>query len=136
MSINVYSSDIQNDAYAKASVLFINDMENIYQSHSIYRGVVATDVNKEEEYKELLESHTHTARIIHTIDDIDYEGLDSRVLIMDYLIFREFIKKVLYNKDTSYNFIGITYDIDNDIKDELIAFYRDVSKSHTDVIII
>jgi hypothetical protein len=136
MSIKVYSSGIQNDISNNASELFINDMEGVYQTHSIYRGIVATNLNREEEYKELLEKNTHTVCIIHTVDDIDYETLDSRVLVMDYLIFKEFVKKVLYNKDTSYNFIGIAYDIDNEIKDELIAFYNNVSKYKSDVIII
>ena len=138
MSIKVYSSDMQADQDNTVSCLFVNDMENIYQTHSIYRGIVVTDINKENEYKELLEYHTHTVSVIDTVDDVDYEAIDSRVLLMDYHIFRVFANRVLRNavKGTSYNFIGITYDIANEIKEELIDEYHKLARNNTEIIII
>jgi hypothetical protein len=138
MSIKIYSKGMQTDAEGSLSNLFMNDLETIYQTHSIYRGIVVVNINKEDEYRLLLENNTHSVLIIHNIEDIDYDALDSRVLIMDYLIFREFMNNILcYAKhSTSYNFIGITYDIDFELKDELIEHYNKHCKHNTDVIII
>jgi hypothetical protein len=137
MSIKVYSKGMHTGAEGSLSNLFINDMETMYQSHSIYRGIVVVNINKEDEYRSLLENNTHSVLIVHNIEDVDYEALDSRVLIMDYLIFRQFIN-VLCNikQDTSYNFIGIAYDIDFELKDELIEHYNKHCKQNMDVIII
>jgi hypothetical protein len=137
MSIKVYSNSVHTDTDSLSN-LFLNEMEAIYQMQSIYRGIVVVDINKEEEYRLLLQNNMHTVTIIHNIEDIDYDALDSRVLVMDYLIFREFINNVLSSSKhgTSYNFIGITYDFDSETKNELIEHYNKQCKHKSDVIII
>jgi hypothetical protein len=136
------NSNIQiTNTYEKSSdEVFIADVENVYHTEYIYRGIIVTDINKEKHIKELLEFHNHSTYIIDIVnDDVNYEMLDSRILIMNYTNFKYALNNIDSNVgllNSSYNFIGITYDIDNDMKNKLIHYYNDLTQNNKNKTII
>ncbi len=118
------------------SKYFIQDLENLYKSHSIYRAIVVTMIGNETMYKNLLEKYNHTIMIVDTITNIDYEDISGRVLIMNTYIFDKFIDHMCNKKYTSYNLISFTYDLDEEIKKYLKEKYYKVMNNIDNTIIM
>lgn len=142
MNISLYR-DVSNNIIREpltAKSVFIEDLENAYQTYSIYRAIVVTDVNKEIEYQIALEENNHTALVVSNIDyTSDYENIDARVLIMNYDTFDTFIDYISNKYDlskSSYNLMAFTYDIDEKIRYDLTAKYHELNKYSDDTIII
>lgn len=135
MSISLYreGSNIISEPLTAKSV-FIEDLENAYQTYSIYRAIIVTDLNNEIEYQIALEENNHTVLVVSNID-ADYENIDARVLIMNYDTYSTFLDKHDISK-SSYNLIAFTYDIDEEIRCNLTAKYKQLKKYSDDTIII
>lgn len=136
-----YSSNIITCNITKTcDEIFIADMENVYQTENIYRGIVVTNTNKQKDIQDILESYNHTTQIIDTINDnLNLEILDCRIIIVDFVFFKELIDHIHNKYDltkSSYNFIGITYDIDSNIKDNLIAYLNTLTNYRNENTII
>lgn len=119
---------------------FFNDLEYIYTTNSIYRAIVVTDINCQEYMKKKLDMYNHTSIIIDdNIKDINYENIDCRVVIVDYNFFKTFIDHLneCYDiNNSSYNLIAFSYDINDDIKNNLIKYYNNISYSKHNTILM
>jgi hypothetical protein len=98
---------------------FIDELENLYKTHLIYRTIVVCN-NDIIEYKKLLEDKEFSVYVIDTISNINYDTLDYRILLIKSELFEEFLSNVISNKmNNFYTFIKFTYE--NDVIKEQIT---------------
>ena len=98
---------------------FIDELENLYKTHLIYRTIVVCN-NDIIEYKILLEDKEFSVYVIDTISNINYDTLDYRILLIKSELFEEFLSNVISNKmNNFYTFIKFTYE--NDVIKEQIT---------------
>lgn len=132
-----YSGNHINDILQQHNNNFVEDLEKIYQTYSIYRAIIVTDIKTEQEYTELLEQYNHSVRVINTITDQDYDNIDDRILLMNYEVFNNFMDYFSYNIiNTSFNLIAYTYDIKDNIKNNLVCKYNKLTKNNANNTII
>ena len=91
MSIRPYIRGSEMTYTQGAKTVFIQDLENAYQTYSIYRAIVVTDIDKEIEYKEALEEYSHTVLLVQQIENMDYDNINARVLVMNYETYYKFL---------------------------------------------
>jgi hypothetical protein len=116
--------------------MFVKHLEEyIYKEYLIYRTIIVTNNEKENMVlRKDLKSKDYNAVIINEIDNIDYNKIPHRIVIMTYKIFKEFIE-FLNSYDggifkSSYNLIAFTYSMLDSIRDELILFYLDKTNNN------
>ena len=98
---------------------FVDELENIYRTHLIYRTIVVCN-NDVIEYKKLLEDKEFSVYVINTISNINYDALDYRILLIKSELFEEFLNNIISNKMSNfYTFIKFTYE--NDVIKEQIS---------------
>jgi len=132
-----YSGNHINDILQQHNNNFVEDLEKIYQTYSIYRAIIITDIKTEQEYTELLEQYNHSVRVINTITDQDYDNIDDRILLMNYEVFNNFMDYFDYDIiNTSFNLIAYTYDIKDNIKNNLVCKYNKLTKNNANNTII
>lgn len=132
-----YSGNHINDILQQHNNNFVEDLEKIYQTYSIYRAIIITDIKTEQEYTELLEQYNHSVRVINTITDQDYDNIDDRILLMNYEVFNNFMDYFGYDIiNTSFNLIAYTYDIKDNIKNNLVCKYNKLTKNNANNTII
>jgi len=132
-----YSGNHINDILQQHNNNFVEDLEKIYQTYSIYRAIIVTDIKTEQEYTELLEQYNHSVRVINTITDQDYDNIDDRILLMNYEVFNNFMDYFDYDIiNTSFNLIAYTYDIKDNIKNNLVCKYNKLTKNNANNTII
>jgi hypothetical protein len=103
---------------------FVDELDNIYKSHLIYRTIVVCN-NDVLEYKKLLENKDFSVYIINTISNINYDTLDYRVFLIKYDLFEDFLNNMISKKmNNFYTFIKFTYENDNK-KDIICKKYID-----------
>lgn len=108
---------------------FINNLENIYVNISIYRSII---IAKNEKEAILLSNNlsifNHNALYING-DNIHNNITNSnyRLFIITYDNYKSFIKNLDID---SYNFIGISYTIDEDNVNNIINYYLDISNNN------
>lgn len=153
MSIRPYIRGSEMTYTQGAKTVFIQDLENAYQTYSIYRAIVVTDIDKEIEYKEALEEYSHTVLLVQQIENMDYDNINARVLVMNYETYYKFLdcqhsqhsqhsqlsqlsQPNTFRMYTSYNLIAMAYDFDEDIKNNLIEKYQSLAGYHSDETII
>ena len=94
---------------------FVDELENIYKTHLIYRTIVVCNGDVIE-YKKLLEDKDFSVYVINTISNINYDALDYRILLIKSELFEDFLSNIISNKmNDFYTFIKFTYEND-DIK--------------------
>jgi hypothetical protein len=102
--------------------IFVEELDNIYKSHLIYRTIVVCN-NDVLEYKRLLENRDFSVYVINTISNINYDTLDYRIFLIKVDLFEEFLNNMISNKmNDFYTFIKFTYENDN-IKDTICKKY-------------
>lgn len=123
-------------------VLFVTDLENkIYNKELIYRSIIITnDDNTSLLIKTIMEDRDYSIKFVEEIENIDYNNIDTRILIMKYNIFEEFLN-YMENKNggvlnSSYNFISIYYTIPKDTVNELISIYLEKTNNNMNNTII
>ena len=115
---------------------FVDFVEfNVYQNELIYRSIIIVDdVHEINIAKELFETNNHNVTVFqHDCLDIDYDVIDNRVLLMTKLDFKTFLKNCQF---TSYNFVGISYTIDDESVNTLIREFYDKTNNNIDNTII
>jgi hypothetical protein len=89
---------------------FVEELDNIYKTHLIYRTIV---VCKDDiaDYKKLLEERDFSVYVVNTIATINYDALDYRVILINHNIFEEFLNYIISNNISNfYTYITFTYD--------------------------
>jgi hypothetical protein len=98
---------------------FVDELENIYRTHLIYRTIVVCN-DDVIEYKKLLEDNEFSVYVINTISNINYDALDYRILLIKSELFEDFLSNIISNKMSDfYTFIKFTYE--NDVIKEHIS---------------
>lgn len=108
---------------------FINNLEDIYVNISIYRSII---VAKNEKEAILLSNNlsifNHNALYIKEGDIANnITNSNYRLFIITYDNYKSFIKNLDID---SYNFIGISYTIDEDNVNNIINYYLDISNNN------
>jgi hypothetical protein len=116
---------------------FVDFIEyNIYQNELIYRSIIIGNDREEIEIiKNLFESNNHNVVIFKEHElNINYDIIDNRVVLMTKDHFVTFLE---YCTFSSFNFIGISYTIDDANVDTLIhAFYEKTNNNIDNTIIL
>jgi len=101
---------------------FVDELENIYKTHLIYRTIVVCNSDVIE-YKKILEDNDFSVYVINTISNINYDELDYRILLIKSELFEDFLSNIISNKmNDFYTFIKFTYEND-DIKERISKKY-------------
>jgi hypothetical protein len=107
---------------------FIRDIEeNVYKKELIYRSLIITRDAKERRFmKYYLEQRDYSVKLLENFDEVrDYTTLDERIMIVCADRFQDFI--MLLSKQPNglsvFNFIGISYNIDDSVIEALKMFY-------------
>jgi hypothetical protein len=100
---------------------FLQHLDNLYLNLSIYRAIIITndDTDSFTIYKDMTLSE-HNAVIIKDIINKNYNDSDYRVFIITKENLNNFINVI---DDKSYNFVGISYNINEDIADNITTFF-------------
>lgn len=102
---------------------FVDELDNIYKSHLIYRTIVVCN-DDVLEYKKLLENKDYSVYVINTISNINYDTLDYRIFLIKSDLFEDFLNNIISNKmNDFYTFIKFTYENDI-IKDTIYKKYN------------
>jgi len=103
--------------------------ENIYKKSLIYRSIIVAKNQKEcNILKRQLENKDYSAIIVdHIEDDINYNDIDNRIVIMSFEKFKLFIEHLDRFEggilESTYNFIAFSYYIDDKIVEDLVSYY-------------
>jgi hypothetical protein len=102
---------------------FVEDLDDIYKTHLIYRTIVVCN-DDILEYKNLLENKDFSVYIVNTVSNINYDALDYRIILIKYDIIEDFLNNIISNNiNNFYTYITFTEDNDN-IKNEIIKKYN------------
>lgn len=101
---------------------FVDELDNIYKTHLIYRTIVVCN-DDIDEYKVLLENKEFSVYVVDTISNINYDALDFRILLIKYDMVEEFLNDIIANNISDfYTYIAFTYD-NASIKDAISKKY-------------
>jgi len=115
---------------------FVDFIEyNIYQNELIYRSIIIVDDNEEiDVVHKLFEANNHNVIVFQEYDlNINYDNIDNRVVLMTKNNFNKFLQ---YCQFSSFNFIGISYTIDDESVDVLIQSFYEKTNNNIDNTII
>ena len=102
---------------------FVEELDNIYKSHLIYRTIVVCN-DDVSEYKKLLENKDFSVYVINAISIINYDALDYRIFLIKSDLFEDFLNNIISKKmNDFYTFIKFTYENDS-IKDMIYKKYN------------
>jgi len=106
-------------------IKFVEELDNIYKTNLIYRTIVVCN-DDVLEYKNILETKDFSVYLVDTPSNnhINYDDLDSRIILICFNIFEEFLNNIISNK--KYNFythIIFTPDTEN-MKDLVCNKYK------------
>jgi hypothetical protein len=108
----------------------LNKLDELYANNLVYRTIIVC--NSTEDYKHILNTNKYDVYILDKYDDnINYDALDVRILLINSESFLQFIKD--YNKKEldRYFYTSIIFDSeDNELKTE----YLKISKNNTLII--
>lgn len=109
--------------------------ENIYHRELIYRSILVVKSKIEGvRLKNLLDRKDYTSYIIKEIDNnIDYNDIDCRIMIICSNKFVEFIQHIdntIGICNSSYNFIGFNYTIDDALVEKMVSFYLEKTNNN------
>lgn len=123
-------------------VLFVTDIENkIYNQELIYRSIIITnDNNTSLLIKTIMEDKDYSIKVVDEIENIDYNNIDVRILIMQHDKFKDFLNYMENHNggvlNSSYNFISIYYTIPMDTVKKLINIYLQMTNNNINNTII
>jgi len=123
-------------------VLFVTDIENkIYNKELIYRSIILTnDKSTSLLIKAVMEDRDYSIKFVEEIENINYNDIDTRILIMNCAIFEDFLN-YLENKNggvtnSSYNFISIYYTTPTETVKNVIDTYLRMTNNNINNTII
>lgn len=89
---------------------FVEDLDNIYRTHLIYRTIVVCDEDTVD-YKRLLENKDFSVYVVDEVSNINYDTLDHRIILVNNRILEDFLNNIIANNiDNFYTYITFTYD--------------------------
>ena len=104
---------------------FVEDLDNIYRTHLIYRTIVVCDKDIVD-YKELLENKDFSVYVVNTVSNINYDTLDHRIILVNNKIIEDFLNSIIANDiDNFYTYILFTYD-NTSMKEAIVKKYHNV----------
>ena len=104
---------------------FVEDLDNIYRTHLIYRTIVVCDKDIVD-YKELLENKDFSVYVVNTVSNINYDTLDHRIILVNNKILEDFLNSIIANDiDNFYTYISFTYD-NTSMKETIVKKYHNV----------
>jgi hypothetical protein len=104
---------------------FVEDLDNIYRTHLIYRTIVVCDKDIVD-YKELLENKDFSVYVVNTVSNINYDTLDQRIILVNNKILEDFLNSIIANDiDNFYTYISFTYD-NTSMKEAIVKKYHNV----------
>jgi|SaaInlV_125m_DNA_1040241.scaffolds.fasta_scaffold192354_1 hypothetical protein len=115
---------------------FVDFIEyNIYQNELIYRSIIiANDIEEIGIIKNLFETNNHNVVIFKEDElNINYDMIDNRVVLMTKKHFVAFLE---FGQFSSFNFIGISYTIDDEDVETLIQSFYEKTNNNIDNTII
>jgi hypothetical protein len=90
---------------------FVEELDDIYKTHLIYRTIVVCSNDDIDEYKVLLENKEFSVYVVDTIKNINYDALDHRILLIKCDLIEEFLNDIIENNISDfYTYIAFTYD--------------------------
>jgi hypothetical protein len=102
---------------------FVEELDNIYKTHLIYRTIVVCN-DDILEYKDLLENKEFSVYVVNSISNINYDTLDHRIILIKNNLIEDFLNNIIINNiNNFYTFIKFTYDNDT-IKDTICKKYN------------
>ena len=109
--------------------------ENIYHRELIYRSILVVKSKLEGlNLHNLLEYKDYTSHFVEDISDtLDYNDIDCRIMIVSTDKFKDFIQHIdntVGINNSSYNFIGFNYTINDEWVNEMISYYIDKTKNN------
>jgi len=112
----------------------LDKLEDIYNNNLVYRTIIVChDTDK---YKKILNMNNYDVFIIDKYDNnIEYEKLDVRILLIDHTIFIDFITCYYNNENISIPFYSlILFHICEKTNKQLKIQYKNISKNNTQLI--
>lgn len=112
---------------------FVDDItENIFAKISVYRTIILTkDHDDSIELKNILEENDFSVLTLnHRVENIDYNNLDIRVVIMPTNLFKDFMKHIddeVGILNSSYNLICLNYNISKCETYDILKYYNDIT---------
>jgi hypothetical protein len=114
---------------------FVEELDDIYKTHLIYRTIVVCNNDDIDEYKVLLEDNDFSVYVVDTLSSIiNYDALDYRILLIKCDFVEEFLNDIISNgggsngsstansRNNFYTYIAFTPDNAN-IKEEISKKY-------------
>jgi hypothetical protein len=119
-------------------IKLLNELCDIYEDRLIYRTIIVTDNSNDSiDLYNILEDADYSALIVDKInDDINYNEVDKRIVIITKNKFKSFIKHLNNTfgiANSSYNLVLYSYNIEPDYTCKLEAFYKNVTKNLANV---
>jgi len=96
--------------------MFVEELDNIYKTNLIYRTIVVCNDDDVLEYKNILETKDFSVYLVDTPSNthINYDDLDSRIILINSNLLEEFLNNIISNKTYSfYTHIIFTPDTEN-----------------------
>lgn len=113
---------------------FVEELDDIYKTHLIYRTIVVCSNDDIDEYKVLLEDKEFSVYVVDKISAvINYDALDCRILLIKSDFVEEFFNDIISNSNNGtgtgtgngnnfYTYIVFTHDNSN-IKERISKKY-------------
>lgn len=102
---------------------FVEDLDNIYKTHLIYRTIVVCD-DDIADYKRLLENKDFSVYVVDAVSNINYDTLDHRIILVNNNIIEDFLNNIIANNiNDFYTFIAFTYD-NSGMKETILNKYH------------
>jgi hypothetical protein len=116
--------------------MFVEELDNIYKTNLIYRTIVVCNDDDVLEYKNILETKDFSVYLVDTPSNnhINYDDLDSRIILINSNKLEEFLNNIISNKTYSfYTHIIFTPDTEN-MKDLVCKKYYNYSEIFNNII--
>jgi len=112
----------------------LSKLEEIYNNNLIYRSIIVC--NDTDKYKNIFNKNNYDVFIIDKYNNnIEYETLDIRILLIDENNFIDFITHYYNDKNTSIPFYSlIIFDSCEQTNNNLKIEYKKISKNNTQLV--
>jgi hypothetical protein len=115
--------------------------ENIYKKELVYRSILVVKSNTDGyKLKAILDNRDYTSQFVKDIDnDVEYNNIDCRILIMCSNIFKDFVNFLDFQNginNSTYNFIGFDYSLDTECVKDMVSFYMEKTNNMANTIIL
>jgi hypothetical protein len=110
--------------------------ENIYKRQLVYRSIIVAKNQKESTIMAIeLINKDYSVLTVESVDHtLDYNNIDNRIVLICSDIFREFVNHLNSQEggliQSSYNFIAFSYLLCDDVCDDMMSYYINMTKNN------